>query len=228
MWSYQSKPPITTKYECSITGKFKRGCIVSETSVNTIGRLSPNDTLRIQCDIIPFGEYSTTPPPALPCASHLMETRGRLFTSGVHSDVTLVVEDRKFPAHKSILAAQSPVFASMFEEAMLEKQIGEVKILDVRAEVMQELLRFMYTGDVKNIKKIGRVLLAATLDRKNFHGILVLADFYESSFLKDVLKKFVLKYPAILNDDNLTSEMMEMNSLLQQLRLEVKTVQETS
>ncbi|CAG0903282.1 unnamed protein product [Cyprideis torosa] len=282
MWSYQTKPPMTTKYECTITGKFKRGCVVFQTTFSTIGRFYRNDYLRIQCDIIPFAECSTAPPPHLPCVSYLLEEGKKLFATGLHSDVTLVVKDRKFSAHKSILAAQSPVFASMFEHEMLEKQTGEVKITDIQAKVIEELLRFMYTGDAKNIRKLAEELtkcwrsklakvieellrfmytgdaknirklaeelflaavkyelkslkkicekqLAATLDRTSFHGILVLADADDSSFLKDALKEFVRHYPkVILDDENMLPETMENNSLFQQLYLEAKAACEAS
>ncbi|CAG0905770.1 unnamed protein product, partial [Cyprideis torosa] len=131
-------------------------------------------------------------------AYSLTQSGDKLFTSGLHSDVTLLVEDRKFAVHKAILAAQSPVFASMFQHEMVEKQTGEVRINDISADVIEELLRFMYTGNVKNIeknrelfaaaakynlealKKICEKRLACSLSSENLYQTLVLAELHES------------------------------------------------
>uniref|UniRef100_A0A915J076 BTB domain-containing protein n=1 Tax=Romanomermis culicivorax TaxID=13658 RepID=A0A915J076_ROMCU len=48
---------------------------------------------------------------------------GDLFESGRFADFTLILDDdRRFPVHKSILAARSPVFEAMFEHEMEEKR----------------------------------------------------------------------------------------------------------
>ncbi|CAG0905143.1 unnamed protein product, partial [Cyprideis torosa] len=187
-----------------------------------------NDTLTIQCNITIIGESVETTefePPMLPCSSPLVESGEKLFSLGLHSDITLVVEDRKFALHKNILAAQSPVFASMFDHDMLEKQTGEVKITDFSAEVIEELLRFMYTGNVRNIERISEDLfsaaakydlerlqgicekqLACSLTRENFYRILVLADLHQSAYLEDALVRFARQNPELLADEEWASD----------------------
>jgi len=49
----------------------------------------------------------------------------------------------------------------MFEHEMEEKKLGRVEILDVDHEVMEEMLRFIYTGEAPNLDKMADDLLAA-------------------------------------------------------------------
>ena len=67
---------------------------------------------------------------------------GRLFESGLQSDVTLVVDGEQIPAHKPILAARSPVFEAMFAHKMSESLEGKVMIDDMPLGVFRELLRY--------------------------------------------------------------------------------------
>ena len=80
-----------------------------------------------------------------------------LFQSGKWSDVTLVVGDTELKAHKLILSARSPVFAALF----VEMQESKVTITDVSADVLQEVLRYIYTGKVEALKDNADKLLAA-------------------------------------------------------------------
>ena len=62
-------------------------------------------------------------------------------------------------AHKVILAARSPVFANMFEHDMQEKQTNRIEINDVRAEVLKQMLVYIYTDGVPKIKEMANDLL---------------------------------------------------------------------
>ncbi|CAG0902031.1 unnamed protein product [Cyprideis torosa] len=197
-----------------------------------------NDTLTIQCNITIIRESVETTefePPVLPCSSSVVETGEKLFSLGLHSDITLLVEDRKFAVHKNILAAQSPVFGAMFQHDMMEKQTGEVKIADFSAEVIEELLRFMYTGNVKNIeknrelfaaaakynlealKKICEKRLACSLSSENLYQTLVLAELHESVYLKDASVRFLRRNPEILRDEEFASQLKREGSLAVEL-----------
>ena len=78
-----------------------------------------------------------------------MQSFINFFQSGQFSDVTLVVGEKEFKAHRLILAARSVVFAAMFyHENTKEMQEGKVIITDIDEDVFSELLRFMYTGKV--------------------------------------------------------------------------------
>jgi speckle-type POZ protein len=91
----------------------------------------------------------------------LSDDLGGLFESGKFSDVILSVNGAEFNAHKSILAARSPVFAAMFEHEMEEKKQNRVEIIDMDKDVLSEMLKFIYTGRSPNLEKMADDLLAA-------------------------------------------------------------------
>ncbi|XP_054720580.1 speckle-type POZ protein-like [Uloborus diversus] len=64
------------------------------------------------------------------------------------SDFKLKVGDKEFPVHKAILAARSIVFAAMFESNMTENRQNEVKVTDIEATIISDLLQYMYTGRI--------------------------------------------------------------------------------
>lgn len=84
-----------------------------------------------------------------------------LFENSTHSDAVLKVENKEFKVHKCILASRSPYFAGLFQHDMIEKGKNSVEIKDISQEVMSEILRFAYTGDIENLNKIAKDLLAA-------------------------------------------------------------------
>lgn len=49
----------------------------------------------------------------------------------------------------------------MFEHQMIEGKSNRVKVDDVDADVMYEMLRFIYTGKTSGIDKMADLLLAA-------------------------------------------------------------------
>lgn len=59
-----------------------------------------------------------------------------------------MVADRKFSAHRQVLAARSSVFAKMFECDMLEKKNRKTEIKEIDPKIFELLLQFMYTGQV--------------------------------------------------------------------------------
>lgn len=70
-----------------------------------------------------------------------------LLKNGSHSDFTVVVGNESIPVHKVLLAAGSPVFAGMFRhEGTKEVKEKKVVIPDARAEVVKDMLQFLYTG----------------------------------------------------------------------------------
>ncbi|XP_033224339.1 uncharacterized protein LOC117177649 [Belonocnema kinseyi] len=74
----------------------------------------------------------------------------RFVNSSDFSDIIIQVNDLKYPAHKVILAASSPVFNVMFSHNMKETICGVVKIEDIRPEVFETLLKFIYTDEIES------------------------------------------------------------------------------
>jgi speckle-type POZ protein len=64
------------------------------------------------------------------------------------ADVEFVVKNKSFPAHKSILAARSQVFADEFEKKQPgRKGLQQIWIDDVEPSTVEHFLHFVYTGE---------------------------------------------------------------------------------
>eukprot|EP00063_Salmo_salar_P065676 XP_014040511.1 PREDICTED: speckle-type POZ protein-like A [Salmo salar] len=91
----------------------------------------------------------------------LSDDLGNLWQCSRFTDCSLYVGGQEFKAHKSILAARSPVFNAMFEHEMEESKKNRVDISDVEPDVFKEMMGFIYTGKAPNLDKMADNLLAA-------------------------------------------------------------------
>ncbi|EFX82554.1 hypothetical protein DAPPUDRAFT_316297 [Daphnia pulex] len=100
-------------------------------------------------------------------------------------DVELIVKDKIFPAHKSILAARSPVFADKFEKKKLVKDgPHQIRIDGVEPSTVENFLHFIYTGEPKG-----------TLANEE---LLKLAHYYQLSTLENLCQDAVRKIDLAL------------------------------
>ena len=74
------------------------------------------------------------------------DVQNSLRMSGDLCDVTIVVADQEFRAHKVILAASSPYFKAMFATAFDEKDHSKIIIQDIIPKYFEMILEFIYTG----------------------------------------------------------------------------------
>ncbi|XP_063115089.1 speckle-type POZ protein-like isoform X2 [Cavia porcellus] len=133
----------------------------------------------------------------------LAEDLGNLWENTRFTDCSFFVRGQEFKAHKSVLAARSPVFNAMFEHEMEESKKNRVEINDLDPEVFKEMMRFIYTGKAPNLDKMADSLLAAAdkyalerlkvmceealcsnLSVENVADTLVLADLHSAEQLK--------------------------------------------
>jgi len=140
----------------------------------------------------------------------LSDDLGQLYESSQFADVTLACEGREFHCVKSLLVARSQVFAAMFEHDMEEAKHGRVEVKDVDSEVMDQMLRFIYTGKAPDLERMAAELLAAAdkyaLDRlkvmceealcnslsvENVSEVLILADLHSAEQLKAQAIEFI-------------------------------------
>lgn len=61
-------------------------------------------------------------------------------------DVTLLVGDKRIPAHRIILSAASDYFAAMFTSDVREANQNEIRLKDVDPEALVALVHYMYSG----------------------------------------------------------------------------------
>uniref|UniRef100_A0A3B3SF63 Speckle type BTB/POZ protein like n=1 Tax=Paramormyrops kingsleyae TaxID=1676925 RepID=A0A3B3SF63_9TELE len=133
----------------------------------------------------------------------LSDDLGNLWEFSRFTDCSLYVCGQEFKAHKSILAARSPVFNAMFEHEMEESKKNRVDISDIEPDVFKEMMSFIYTGKAPNLEKMADNLLAAadkyalerlkvmceealcsSLSVENVADVLILADLHSAEQLK--------------------------------------------
>ncbi|XP_062108399.1 ARM REPEAT PROTEIN INTERACTING WITH ABF2-like [Humulus lupulus] len=77
------------------------------------------------------------------------------------SDVTFLVEGRRFYAHRICLLASSDAFRAMFDGGYREKDARDIEIPNIRWEVFELMMRFVYTGSIEITVDIAQDLLRA-------------------------------------------------------------------
>lgn len=71
-----------------------------------------------------------------------------LFLKKEDCDVIIKVKGQEFPAHRAILRARSPVFASTYRYDTKEKETGIIDIEDCEPFSFSDFLCFLYCGDM--------------------------------------------------------------------------------
>lgn len=69
-----------------------------------------------------------------------------LYETNIFSDFKIICNKRNFPVHRAVLCEISPVFMQMLQAEMIESKTCEVVIKDIDENVMEEMIRFVYTG----------------------------------------------------------------------------------
>ena len=69
--------------------------------------------------------------------------------NGLFTDVTILCDDGKLLAHKIVLAAVSPFLCHVLDEETSSTGQTTIVMPEVRREIVQQLLDFLYTGIMK-------------------------------------------------------------------------------
>lgn len=77
------------------------------------------------------------------------------------SDVTFLIDGKKFYAHKICLVASSDIFRAMFDGLYKERNAQNVEIPNISWEVFELMMRFIYTGRISITKHLAQDLLVA-------------------------------------------------------------------
>ena len=78
-------------------------------------------------------------------------------------DVTIAVKDKEFKAHRAVLAAASPFFLALLTSDMKERneQLIKVDLEEATESVVEDALKYLYTGNVTIIEERAHNLLAS-------------------------------------------------------------------
>ncbi|XP_065205290.1 speckle-type POZ protein-like isoform X2 [Planococcus citri] len=181
-----------------------------------------NNTLRIRCEVM-FSDVKDI----IESCSHqrgfllevpkcnFFENFVSLFENQELTDVIISANGKDYPAHKTVLAARSPVFLAMFKHNTKENQLNRIDIEDIDEQVVVEMLRYVYTGKCANLEKLAGELLAAAdkydlyrlkmmcanalllrLSVENAASVLALADMHGVKELKNEVIKFIVSKPT--------------------------------
>lgn len=154
---------------------------------NAKDELLPNDKLTIFCQItysqvIFTNSYhqsdSITHQPSPP-NNRLSKDFESLLNNKDFADVIISVDGVEYQALKAVLAARSSVFSAMFKtNGMQESVKNRIEITDISQNVLEEMLRYIYTGNVNNLHELADELFEA-------------ADKYDLDELKEMCLNFM-------------------------------------
>lgn len=179
------------------------------------------DALQIVCEMdIPgndiirsgYSRKEASPPP--PDTSHqLSHDLASLLEDDAFSDVSILCDGKAIRCHKNILGARSSVFRAMFHHDMKENKNGEVIISDLEYCTVADMVRYIYSGRVEDIKTKAAALLSAAdkYDLKDLKSlserslveslgveqaldILILADLHKATHLRERAVQFFLSH----------------------------------
>ncbi|XP_043479773.1 speckle-type POZ protein-like [Leptopilina heterotoma] len=197
---------------------------------NMFGKDIPKNVI-VKCELSVFDSLTTIEEEPLvkpENCNDLLEKITSLLGNENFKDVKFKVEDKEFTAHKAILAIRSPVFAAMFNSKMSEELTSIVQIKDIKPEIFQQMLNFIYNVEVEDLDKVALELfyvaekyelkelktncinsLHKNLSSKTVIDTLEVADLYSLSELKSECLKL------LLTEWDVISKTKEFKSLIQ-------------
>jgi len=148
-------------------------------------------------------------------SSTLSTDWSRYFNNEQLSDVTLIVADCRFHAHRVVLAARCNYFRCMFEIGMREASQAEIEVPDVEVDVFRKLLEHLYTDTndipkdialrlfsaadrfgVDRLRQLCVARVESVMDVETVSKILTVADQHNASHLKDDCVQFIVNHFA--------------------------------
>ena len=145
---------FTSNPKKELLSKFTSDCpsdkIFKEVLNPTVSNVEINVTYKVTFEL----ELKKTEMPSLkPNLLH------KLYSDGEFSDVKIHCDGKVFNCHKIILSGQSEVFKNMLvENDFIESTSGEIKIINISATAMENLLFFIYHEDLDGSKITGQFL----------------------------------------------------------------------
>jgi BTB/POZ domain len=154
------------------------------------------------------------------------------------SDFIVVVGSEEFAVHKNVLATQSTIFTEVFTK---ETKTGKIKIEDFSADVVEGMLEFMYTGEVKdeklvmdlfaiaskynvkNLKHITEIQIFRHLNKSNALEVFVMGHLHKSDFLK---RRGFAVIQKMFPEEDLQDSMIEKPDEVREIIEVVRKIQE--
>jgi len=154
-----------------------------------------------------------------------------------YSDVKIVCGDKIFDCHRIFLSSRSSVFRAMFQHGMTEAQTRRIEIKELEPEVLQAMLEYIYTGNIKDSTMKSEDMLAAaqmyelgllkdfyekklckSLDISNCVDMLVLGDLHEAAALKrDAMRLIVINLSSVVKSPDWQDKLIRYPVLMSEV-----------
>jgi len=110
----------------------------------------------------------------------LVQRLDLLRTNESFCDVTITVKGKEFKAHRAVLAAASPFFLTLLTSDMREsnEQLIRIELEEATAPVMEDVLKYIYTGNV-------------SVTEERAHNLIATADYLLLPGLKTMVGNFL-------------------------------------
>jgi len=214
-------------------------------SKENIAQIAPTGTLTLVFDIQVITEGTEPLLVSIDCGKHT-----EAFSNSYHqkkliydldvfyemkelADITISCDEHEYECHKLILASRSPFFKTMFETNMKEKKTGKYVIKCMKAEVFEDVLKYIYTGAAPRIGLVAKELLEAAyrfqlttlkercevtlcsqIEERNCIDLLLFGELFQASTLKNAVLKFVSNNMKKLETSEWKKKLMPNPSLL--------------
>jgi speckle-type POZ protein len=201
-----------------------------------------DDVIHVSCHLkvlthVPLKKEVVKPEKSTAFLQHFAQ----MLDSGDFSDVTLVCQGKTFRCHKVVLAGRSSVFRAMFQTPMRESLTSEVHFPDMSADVLEQMINFIYTGtlktnvqalafelfeaaceyDLDHLRQLSRISIKSNLNKHNVCQVLALADRHDETDLKEAAIMYIVCKGV--NKLAKTNEWKELQKSFPHLATEVET-----
>ena len=151
--------------------------IIRETIEDESEGWKQNDCVKLRATITSLdlvGTVAAAERPFLPLSTITADLK-LLFTSSYRCDITINCGNRTFTAHKCVLGIRSGFFKGLFASAMRDADADGLPVTDTEPDVFEQLLLWVYTGEVAE---------AALQAKDMLEHLLMAANRYECGGLK--------------------------------------------
>ena len=211
-------------------------------------KVLPEDKLTIVCEITLLAENKTNisgfkqlqnfkTKKSFEPAPQLMNDLEVALNDKDFSDVKIICGDKVFDCHRIFLSSRSSVFRAMFQHGMTEAQTRKIEIKELEPEVVQAMLKYIYTGnmnfstmkpeemlaaaqmyDLGLLKDYYEEKLCKSLDISNCVDMLVLGDLHEAAALKrDALRLIVKNLSSVVESPDWQNKLISYPVLMSEV-----------
>ena len=139
-------------------------------------------------DSHPKPSTSSTIDPSLGEVNHisiLSDNLSALYLSETFSDITLIVDGHRLPAHRVLLAARSDYFRALLYGGMKESQESDIEIKVTSLQAFKYLMKYLYCGHIQ-LKSFKEETILEIFCLSHEYGFVELENAI-SDYLKNVL-----------------------------------------